>query len=181
MDRDQLKHWLEEGLSLPQIGKLTGRDPSTVGYWVQKHGFVANGKARFSPRGGLTREQLQRLVESGATFQEMAESLDRSIATIRRQLKKQGLTVTRKGGPRPSVSREDLERARAAGLRSVSGRCRTHGETEFALVGSDMHPRCKKCRAEAVARRRRKVKEILVAEAGGCCQLCGYDRYPVAL
>jgi hypothetical protein len=29
---------------------------------------------------------------------------------------------------------------------------------------------------EAVARRRRRVKEALVAEAGGRCLLCGYDR-----
>ena len=98
MDRDQLKLWLEEGLSLPQIGELTGRDSSTVGYWVQKYGFVANGNARYSPRGGVTREQLEPLVESGATLREMADALDRSISTVRRQLKKHGLTVPRKGG-----------------------------------------------------------------------------------
>ena len=32
-----------------------------------------------------------------------------------------------------------------------------------------------------VARRRRKIKEILVSEAGGACRLCGYDRYAGAL
>ncbi|HXG75814.1 MAG TPA: hypothetical protein VNJ53_04530 [Gaiellaceae bacterium] len=32
-----------------------------------------------------------------------------------------------------------------------------------------------------MTRRRRKVKEILVREAGGCCSLCGYDRYVGAL
>jgi hypothetical protein len=31
------------------------------------------------------------------------------------------------------------------------------------------------------SRRRRKLKAILVAEAGGCCSLCGYDRYIGAL
>jgi hypothetical protein len=41
--------------------------------------------------------------------------------------------------------------------------------------------RCVKCRSEAVARRRRKVKEILVAEAGGGCLLCGYAKHSVAL
>ena len=30
-------------------------------------------------------------------------------------------------------------------------------------------------------RRRRRVKEILVEEAGGCCRLCGYDRCVAAL
>ena len=37
------------------------------------------------------------------------------------------------------------------------------------------------CRAEAVVRRRRKVKEILVVDAGGACVLCGYDRCVRAL
>src|SRR3954451_5832316 len=113
MERDQLKQWLDQGLSLPQIGELTGRDPSTVGYWVQKHGLVANGNAKFSPCGGLTRAQLEPLVKDGATLQEMAHALDRSISTISRHLKKHGLNVSRKGGRQPSVSREDQEVARA--------------------------------------------------------------------
>jgi hypothetical protein len=36
--------------------------------------------------------------------------------------------------------------------------------------------RCPRCRAEAVDRRRRKIKRILVEEAGGACVLCGYSR-----
>jgi IS30 family transposase len=53
MDRELLERYLKQGLSLPQIGALIGRDPSTVGYWVQKHGLVANGRAKYAPRGGL--------------------------------------------------------------------------------------------------------------------------------
>jgi hypothetical protein len=71
------------------------RDPSTVGYWVQKHGLVANGQVKYSPRGELTREQLEPLIERGATLQQMSEALDRSISTIRRQLKRNGLSVPR--------------------------------------------------------------------------------------
>lgn len=41
--------------------------------------------------------------------------------------------------------------------------------------------RCKRCRLEAVSRRRRKVKQMLVSEAGGRCVLCGYDRCVSAL
>jgi hypothetical protein len=36
--------------------------------------------------------------------------------------------------------------------------------------------RCKRCAGEAVWRRKQKVKRILVEEAGGACQACGYDR-----
>lgn len=41
--------------------------------------------------------------------------------------------------------------------------------------------RCRQCRVEAVARRRRKVKLILAKEAGGRCRLCGYNRCLAAL
>mgnify|MGYP002336511580 CR=1 FL=1 len=41
--------------------------------------------------------------------------------------------------------------------------------------------RCKRCAGEAVTRRLQKVKRILVAEAGGCCAVCGYDRCVVNL
>jgi hypothetical protein len=41
--------------------------------------------------------------------------------------------------------------------------------------------RCTRCRARQVSNRRRKVKRILVAEAGGRCLVCGYDRHPAAL
>jgi transposase-like protein len=41
--------------------------------------------------------------------------------------------------------------------------------------------RCKRCRSESVTERRRRVKRLLIEEAGGKCLLCGYDRYPGAL
>jgi hypothetical protein len=36
--------------------------------------------------------------------------------------------------------------------------------------------RCKRCVGEAVWRRKQRIKQILVAENGGRCQACGYDR-----
>jgi 5-methylcytosine-specific restriction endonuclease McrA len=59
-------------------------------------------------------------------------------------------------------------------------RCSRHGDTDFWLSGRGYY-RCKRCRSDAVARRRRKVKAILVAEAGGACCICGYDRNMRAL
>jgi hypothetical protein len=58
--------------------------------------------------------------------------------------------------------------------------CIRHGEAEFVLEGRG-HYRCKRCRSESVARHRRKVKETLVAEAGGSCVVCGCDRCLTAL
>ena len=41
--------------------------------------------------------------------------------------------------------------------------------------------RCLLCRQEAVARRRKTIKALLVAEHGGQCVSCGYDKEPSAL
>jgi transposase len=182
MDRDRLEAYLSEGLSLPQIGKLTGRDPSTVGYWVAKFGLVANGKQKYAPRGGLTREQLEPFVERGATLQEMADQLGRCTSTVRHWLLKFDLKTGNGRGPRPSVDRSaELEEALSTGQRTIVARCHRHGVTEFAVIAAQRRLRCKQCRSEAVARRRRRVKEILVREAGGKCVLCGYDRCLAAL
>jgi hypothetical protein len=51
---------------------------------------------------------------------------------------------------------------------------------DFCLDGRGYY-RCKRCRSAAVARRRRKVKAVLVEEAGGACAICGYDRNMRAL
>jgi hypothetical protein len=170
MDRKFLEDCLADGMSLTEIGALTNRDPSTVGYWVHKHGLIANGQAKYAPRGGLSREELEPLVESGLTLREIAAELDRSVPTVRYWIDKLGLAEPR------SFRKREIDAAVEAGARTVTRRCRCHGETEFAIVGSEHRPRCKKCRAEAVARRRRKVKRLLVEESGGECALCGYDR-----
>jgi 5-methylcytosine-specific restriction endonuclease McrA len=41
--------------------------------------------------------------------------------------------------------------------------------------------RCKRCIGDAVSRRHRRLKQLLVEQAGGACALCGYDRTPVSL
>lgn len=59
-------------------------------------------------------------------------------------------------------------------------RCARHGHTRFRLEGRGRY-RCMRCRQEGVAEWRRRVKRLLVAEAGGSCRLCGYARCVAAL
>ncbi len=65
-------------------------------------------------------------------------------------------------------------------LPRVTQICAIHGETTFA-IRRDGARRCLRCHSEAVTRRRRKVKQILVDQAGGACVLCGYNRHVGAL
>jgi hypothetical protein len=70
--------------------------------------------------------------------------------------------------------------AKSEGLATVNMICPHHGTKEFWMEGRGYY-RCKRCRSAAVARRRRKVKMILVSEAGGSCCICGYARSMRAL
>jgi DNA-binding CsgD family transcriptional regulator len=83
MDETRLRVWVAEGLSLEQIGRNLGRNPSTVAYWLATYGLSAPGRAKYAARGPIDRESLVVLLEGGATIAEIAERLDRSKATVR--------------------------------------------------------------------------------------------------
>jgi transposase-like protein len=123
MDRESLRVLLAQGESVERIAKRFGKHPSTIAYWMAKHGLK-------------TRNAVGR--------------------------------------------RSDVSGAKAAGLLVVTRDCSEHGATEFVL-DRDGRYRCRRCRSDAVTRRRRRVKLLLVSEAGGACVACGYDRHPAAL
>lgn len=177
MDRASLEQMLGQGLSLSEIGQRLGKDPSTVGYWVKKHGLKAIGSEKYAPRGGLRREQLEPLVVEGASLAQIADAVGRSMATVRYWLAKYGL---RTRCPRGAPRRPGAQQARLEGRQQAVVVCPQHGAVEHVRDSRGSY-RCRQCRADAVVRRRRKVKQILVAEAGGRCRLCGYDRCVAAL
>ncbi|HWA53969.1 MAG TPA: helix-turn-helix domain-containing protein [Solirubrobacterales bacterium] len=169
MEKSFLEDCLTRDLSLDAIGELVGRHPSTIGYWLKKHGLEASGAARHAPKGGIDREYLEALVAGGLTLREIAETLDRSPTTIRHWLAKFDLKAIR--GQQTCVVRDSAR---------IERRCLRHGNTEFVLEGCGYY-RCRRCRAEAAGRRRQVVKRKLVEEAGGCCIICGYSRCQRAL
>jgi transposase-like protein len=62
VDAEILEDYLRRGLSLDAIAQLTGRHPSTVGYWVKRHGLSAVHRDRHAPKGGVARDTLEGLV-----------------------------------------------------------------------------------------------------------------------
>src|SRR4051794_3401849 len=169
MDREALATQLAAGRSIEAIARDSGRAPSTVAYWVNKHGLSSQHAARHAARGGIERERLQALVEEGLSIRAMAERLDLSYTTVRHWLRHHGLAT-----PRARRLAETAP-ARALGVATTEANCPVHGLPTFVRRGNDGF-RCRLCRTGAVHRRRRAVKRLLVEEAGGACVLCGYDR-----
>ena len=175
MDKPFLEDCLAKEMSLDAIGELIGKHPSTVSYWLKKYGLTAKGAARHSPKGGLSQAELEPLVREGLTIEQIARRLGTGDTTVRHWLRRHGLKTQR------AHRRAALDSMHKSGQREVEAECRKHGLVRHVSVQSERRLRCTKCRAEAVSRRRRKVKEILVAEAGGKCVLCGYARHSAAL
>ncbi len=174
MDRAWLEQLLGRGLSLAEIGRRFGRHESTVAYWVEKYGLEAVNRDKHAAKGGLTVEELEPLVAAGMSIAQIAAAVGRSKASVRHWLGRRGLIT------RPREGRERRRQAREARLATLVDQCRHHGWTEHYRDHRGYY-RCKRCRTAAVTRRRRKVKQMLVVERGGCCQLCGYDRCLAAL
>ena len=104
----------------------------------------------------------------------MSRELGMTRYAVKRALARAGLRTER------SMTLDASRRARADDVRRVKRDCPKHGVGAFARDARGTY-RCTRCSAEAVSKRRRKVKAILVAEAGGRCGLCGYDRCVGAL
>jgi transposase len=174
VDKEFLQECLAKGMSLEAIGELAGKHESTVGYWLKKHGLLAVNRDRHAPRGGIDKARLEELVEQGATVRTIAAVLGFSEGAVSHWLRKYGLTT--RAGERRRVGRA----AKESGQPIVKMSCRHHGLTDFWLEGRGIY-RCLKCRSARVSARRRRMKALLVEDAGGRCRLCGYDRYVGAL
>jgi transposase-like protein len=174
MDAAWLASQLDAGRSIESIARETGRAPSTVAYWVNKHGLRSQHALRHAARGGLTREELEPLVAAGISIRAMAERLGVSYTTVRHWLGRYELITAR--AARLAVT----SAARETGASAAVADCPRHGASTFGRTPSGRY-RCLKCRSEAVSARRRRVKQRLVEAAGGCCVLCGYDRSAAAL
>jgi transposase len=171
MHADWLRSRLESGRSIESIAREADKAASTVAYWVNKHGLMSHHAARHAPKGAIEEQQLRALVEQGLSIRQIAGELDRSAATVRHWLSRYGLATqpahySPQGGPKPS---------------GLLRECSIHGWVPFVRIGAVGRYRCGQCNGAAVSARRRRVKELLVAEAGGACIICGYDRYVGAL
>lgn len=174
MEKGSLQQLLAQGLSLEEIGRRFQKHPSTVSYWMSKYGLRAVDRQKHAARGGIELERMKELVEARLSIAQIANEVGLSKTTVRYWLRRYQLRTL------PSDRIATVSAARDAGRATLLLECAIHGKTEFVIEGRGYY-RCKRCRVRGVTRRRRKVKEILIAEAGGACIICGYRRHGGAL
>src|SRR3954467_12250837 len=139
-----------------------------------KYGLASAHAVRHAARGGIPREVLAELACDGLSVRAMAARLGCSAATVRHWLRKHHME-----NHRASQLRSTRD-GRASGGDATLRVCAVHGATTFVL-DTDGYYRCPKCRAESVIRRRTRIRAEIIAQAGGCCAICGYSRHFAAL
>jgi transposase len=174
VEKSFLEDCLVQGMSLDAIGELAGKHPSTISYWLKKHGLRACGAGRHSPKGGIDRGRLRSLVDEGRSIREIADEFDVGYSTVRYWLSQHNLVTNR------SLRRRESETARREGLDRVRLKCPKHGYATF-FSRPDGGFRCGRCNSLAVSAWRRRMKRQIVQEAGGRCVLCGFHEHQAAL
>ena len=169
MDRKVIVELLAEGLSVDAIGKRVGKHRETVAYWMAKYGLEAPNREKHAAKGGIARQRLESLVADRLSIAEIGQEVGLSKTSVRYWLGRYGLRT------HSAARTATVQGARESGVRVVRMGCPQHGDADFVLEGRGYY-RCTACRQERVTQRRREVKATLVAEAGGRCAVCGYDR-----
>ena len=172
MEAAWLRSQLASGRSIESIAREAGRHPSTVAYWVNKHGLDVIARATSRAAAAACPEaELSVLVQDGLTVRAdrgapRSRTHDRALLARAVRTQDRARSGTRdapSGAGRRSTVRS-LPHPRPDAVRS---RATTGAAAGAGAAGSLLS------RRGAAA-----IKQILVAEAGGACALCGYDRYP---
>lgn len=119
-------------------------------------------------------ELIREEVEAGASVARIADRLGLSPPEVRLRLAELGLLTARQRVLQAARA------ARATGATRLVLDCPYHGQVEHRIDARGSY-RCPECNKARVMQHRRTVKELLVAEAGGACAVCGYDRCGRAL
>jgi predicted Zn-ribbon and HTH transcriptional regulator len=179
MDRTRLEELIARGATLQQIADGAGVHFSTLRRWLRRYGLTTQRMA--------VRETSRDARVSGAATLLRSCSRHGIVEHVRdvrgsyRCPRCNGERVAQRRRPRPRHVVRSRGGSVSTTLPRVTRTCSRHGETTFAVRSDGRGYRRLRCRSEAVTRRRRRVKALLVQEAGGACVVCGYNHHPAAL
>jgi transposase-like protein len=95
---------LQAGASIEAIAREVGRHPSSVAYWVHKHGLTSTHAARHAARGPIERDLLVEIVACELSIRDMADVFERSPTTIRHWLRRHQLSAGSRNATPPCSS-----------------------------------------------------------------------------
>jgi hypothetical protein len=108
-------------------------------------------------------------------------NLNKSLALLREEAKKCKLLCGNCHAEEEAATGYPGQLSKIKGEEKYVSTCNKHGLCGHFKLKLNGKLACKRCRYEAVAKRRRLVKEILVKECGSCCKECGYKKSIAAL
>src|SRR4051794_22553617 len=121
MECEWLARRLEDGASYEAIAREAGCSASKVSYWAQRYALRCRHATARASCAAVDEPQLRALVEAGATVGEMADTLQRSVATVRYWMRRYGLKTRRR-----RLSPSDVRRLDALGVEPTL-MCPIHG------------------------------------------------------
>jgi len=124
----------------------------------------------------MKKEELELFISNGKSLNKISKETGKSLTTIRYWVKKYGILFETKNF--------SSQGTKNYGEFRFCPKCKTECQiSEFynrrGKIGGSVY--CKKCTTEQVVERTKKLKQEMVNYKGGCCQLCGYDKYIGAL
>src|SRR5256885_9646189 len=141
--------------------------PNIFGTW---HSLIFVNVHALSMRGsGMEKRELKPLIQQGLSLRQIAERLESPPSTIRYWLRKYQLRL--KQQPFGSGYVQQL----------TPHKCGQCGETDPAKFYGRKRTVCGPCHNVYTLQVGQYKRLRAIAYCGGCCQACGFDKYPCAL
>jgi hypothetical protein len=120
----------------------------------------------------MKKEELEIMIDNGKSLNQISKDTGKSLTTIRYWVKKYDIPFNTKNFSEQGI--------KEYGQLRFCPKCKNNCSIdEFynrrGKKGSSVY--CKKCTTDQVVERTKKLKQLMVDYKGGCCQVCGYNKY----